>query len=160
MPREKMIDGGLYGATITVLLVAGREGTRTAMASVLDAAPGLHLAGVAADLSGTLSMLGRCPPDVVVVDEGLLGETVARRLAALAPSTAFVVLGMSDHPGFAARARAAGAVDYVRLDDAAERVAAAVSAAGSAASSGSSASRRRTGSRAVTVVPAPGAESI
>ena len=90
-------------------------------------------------MSGTLAVLRRSPPDVVVVDWSLLGEPGLRRLstfAALAPSTAFVVIGMGDHPGFAARARAAGAADYVRLDDAVERVAAAVSAAGLAARSG------------------------
>ena len=109
------------------------------MTSVLAATPGIQAAGVAADLSGTLSVLRRSPPDVVVVDESVLGETGLRRLstfAAVAPSTAFVMIGMGDHPGFAARARAAGAADYVRLDDAAERVAAAVSAAGSGARSG------------------------
>ena len=90
-------------------------------------------------MSGTLAVLRRSPPDVVVVDGSLLGEPGLRRLStftALAPSTAFVVIGMGDHPGFAARARAAGAADYVRLDDAVERVAAAVSAAGSGARGG------------------------
>ena len=123
-----------HGAPITVIVAAGREGTRTAIASVLDGAPGIHPAGVAADLSGTISLLRRSPPDVVVVDRSVLGDPALGRLstfAALAPSTAFVVIGMGDHPGFAAAARAAGAADYVRLDDASDRVAAAVSAAGS-----------------------------
>ena len=134
LPAPAGHDGGARGAAITVLVAAGHEGTRCAVASVLAAAPGIQAADVAADLCGTLSVLRRSPPDVVVVDESLIGEAGLRRLstfAALAPSTAFVVIGMGDHPGFAARARAAGAVDYVRLDDAAERVAAAVSAAGS-----------------------------
>jgi DNA-binding NarL/FixJ family response regulator len=122
------------GGPITVLVAAARQGTRTAITSVLDTAPSIHAAGATADVSGTLAVLRRTPPDVVVVDWSLLGEPGLRRLStfgALAPSTAFVVIGMGDHPGFAARARAAGAADYVRLDDAVERVAAAVSAAGS-----------------------------
>ena len=137
-PRDEQ-HGGPHGAAITVLVAAAREGTRAAMTSVLAAAPGIQAVGVAADLSGTLSVLRRSPPDVVVVDESVLGEAGLRRLstfAAVAPSTAVVVIGMGDHPGFAARARAAGAADYVRIDDAAERVAAAVSAAGFGARSG------------------------
>lgn len=139
LPAPDERDDGSRGGPITVLVAAARQGTRSAIKSVLDAAPGIHAAGVTADVSGTMSMLRRSPPDVVVVDGSLLGEAGFRRLPtfmALAPSTAFVVIGMGDHPGFAARARAAGAADYVRLDDAAERVAAAVSAAGSGARGG------------------------
>ena len=124
---------------ITVLVAAARRETGAAIASVLDAAPGIHTAGVTVDVRGTMAVLGRSPPDVLVVDRLLLGEAGLGRLStltAVAPSTAFVVVGMDDHPGFAAWARAAGAADYVRLDDPAERVAAAVSAAGSGARDG------------------------
>jgi DNA-binding NarL/FixJ family response regulator len=124
---------------ITVLVAAARRGTGAAIASALEAAPGIETAGVTVDVSRTMAVLGRSPPDVLVVDRLLLGEAGLGRLSTfttLAPSTAFVVVGMDDHPGFAALARAAGAADYVRLDDAAERVAAAVSAAGSGARSG------------------------
>jgi two-component system, NarL family, uhpT operon response regulator UhpA len=139
LPAPDEHNGGPRAAPITVLVAAGREATRTAITSVLDAAPGIRAVGVAADVSGTNSMLRRSPPDVVLVDWSLLGDIGLGRLstfAALAPSTAFVVIGMGDHPGFAARARAAGAADYVRLDDSAERVAAGVSAAGAGACSG------------------------
>jgi DNA-binding NarL/FixJ family response regulator len=129
----------LEASPITVLVAAARGATRSAITIVLDAAPGLQPVGVAADLSGMIAVLRRSAPDVVFVDRTVLGAAGLRRLstlAALAPATAFVVIGMSDHPGFGARARAAGAVDYVRLDDPAERVAGAASAAGSVARRG------------------------
>ena len=60
-------------------------------------------------------------PAVVVVDESVLGPDGIAGLPAIVaatPQSAFIVVGMHDHPAYVARAREAGAADYVRLDDA------------------------------------------
>jgi hypothetical protein len=75
-------------------------------------------------------------------------------LVAEAPAAAFVVVGMGDHRKYVTRAREAGAADYVRLDEA-ERLGRSVVQA-SEATAPLPAGRRRAGSRALIVVPAPG----
>jgi DNA-binding NarL/FixJ family response regulator len=65
----------------------------------------------------------------VVVESGLLRPAGMDRLPTLkaaAPHAAFIIIGMGDHTALAARARAAGAFDNVRLDEGSERLAQAV----------------------------------
>ena len=118
----------------TAVIAARRTATRSALRAVLEREPRVVSAGTAPDLSALIRLL-RGEPDVVVVEASVLGEAGVRRLptlSALAPHAAFIVVGMGDHPGFAARARAVGAVAYVRLDQAAERLPHAVLSVASA----------------------------
>ena len=113
-----------------------------------------------ADAPDLRRLLDRVAPAVVVVDESILGGGGSRELSALAgagPRTAFIVVGMHEHPAYLARRRAAGAADYVRLDEAERLAGSVVSATGSSAPF--TAGRRRTGSRALSVVPSPGSDS-
>ena len=142
----------------TVLLASDRSATRSSLWSLLETEPGLEPVAVAADLPSAIRQLRMLMPDVMLVDRRLLGDTGLRRLPMLAleaEETAIVVIGMGDHPGLDALARSAGAAGYIRLDEAAERLAGvpAMLVPGSS-------SPRRAGKRTVTVVPAPGADSI
>ena len=103
-------------------------------------------------------LLGWLRPAVVVVEQSVLGIPGLDALATLvevAPQAAFIVVGMHDHPGYVAWARDAGAVDYVCLDEAVDRLGPSVVEAAEPRVPVDVA-RRTAGSRAITVVPAPG----
>lgn len=147
-------------APISVFIAARHDRVRAALWHLLEREPGVEPLAATADLADMIRLLERLAPAVVVVDQSVLGEAGSDALATLAevaPQARFVVVGMHDHPAYVTWARDAGAADYVRLDEAADRLATVVSEAserGAPISAG-----RRAGSRAVTVVPAPGADS-
>ena len=145
-------------APVTVFLAIRHERLRAALWSLLETEPGIEPLAATADTGDLLRLVRRVAPAVAIVDESVLGDQgVARlpQLVAAAPQTAFVVVGMYDQSTYATRAREAGAVDYVCLDDA-DRLGRSVLEA----SERSAPFRRRTGNRAVRVVPSPGAESM
>ena len=110
----------------TVLVAADRSATRSSLWSLLETEPGLEPVGVVADLPAAIRQLRRLMPDVMLVDRRLLGHAGVGRLRMLAleaEQTAIVVIGMGDHPGLDALVRSAGAAGYIRLDEAAERLA-------------------------------------
>lgn len=93
---------------------------RAALWSLLEAEPGIEPLSATADAADLIRLLGRVAPAVVVVDESVLGSAGIGWLPTLvkaAPETAFIVVGMHDHPGYVTRARDAGAADYMLLDD-------------------------------------------
>ncbi|HEX5621055.1 MAG TPA: hypothetical protein VFX51_21710, partial [Solirubrobacteraceae bacterium] len=146
---------------VSVLIAARDERIRTGLWSLLESEPDVEPIGATADLADLIRLVGRVAPDAIVFHESVFGAVGLGWLplvARAAPRAAFVVVGMHDHPAFTVRAREAGAADYVLLDDA-ERLGRAVVEA-SERSAPLSAGRRRTGRRAMTVVPAPGAASI
>jgi NarL family two-component system response regulator LiaR len=113
---------------LSVVVAAVRDVTRSALWSLVEAEPTLTPAGAASDLAETVRLVRAATPDVVLVDNRLLGRAGVARLsmlAAAAPLTAVILIGMGDHPSLPRRARAAGAAGYVRLDQAAERLASA-----------------------------------
>ena len=116
-------------------MIASRHaGTRSSLSALLDG--DVELLGTARDLRETTWLLRAVSPDVVLLDSHVLGDAGMRRLAALrgiAPDSAFLVLGMGDHPAYGTQAREAGAADYVRLDLAADRLGEAIASAISAA---------------------------
>jgi DNA-binding NarL/FixJ family response regulator len=115
----------LHGMT-TVLIAADRSATRSSLWSLLETEPALEPVGVAADLPAAIRQLRLLQPDVLLVDRRLLGHAGLRRLPMLAleaEQTAIVVIGMGDHPGLDPLVRSAGAAGYIRLDEAAERLA-------------------------------------
>jgi two-component system response regulator DesR len=110
----------------TVLVAAERSTTRSSLWSLLETEPGLEPVGVAADLPAAIRQLRLLGPDVLLVSRRLLGDAGLRRLPMIAlesEGTAIVVIGMGDHPGLDALVRSAGAAGYIRLDEAAERLA-------------------------------------
>lgn len=120
---------------ISVVVAAHHAATRSSLWSVLASEPGVAPVATASDLRDVIRLLRSSSPDVVLVDRAVLGPAGLRRVAtlgALAPAAVFLVVGMGDHPGYGERAREAGAAGYVRLDHAAEQLAAAVRAAASA----------------------------
>jgi DNA-binding NarL/FixJ family response regulator len=145
---------------VPVFVAARHRSVRKALWTLLETEPCVEPVAGVADLGDLRRLLARVAPPVVVVDEAVLGSDGIHglpELIAAAPGTAFVVVGLGDHEVYVTRAREAGAADYVRLDDA-ERLGRAVVAA-MEASAPFTAGRRRTGSRAATAVPAPGAAS-
>jgi DNA-binding NarL/FixJ family response regulator len=110
---------------LTVVVAAGRSATRSSLWSLLETEATLEPVGSAGDLASAIRMVRTLEPNVLVVDRTLLGEAGLRRLPMLTAEfgdTAVVLVGMGDHPGIEAAARAAGAAAYIRLDEAAERV--------------------------------------
>lgn len=142
-------------AHVAVFVAARHSSVRTALWKLLETEPGIEPLAAIAELGDLKRLLARLAPPVVVVDEAVLGDDGISGLEALvagAPETAFIVVGLGEHPLYVTRAREAGAADYIRLDEA-ERLGDAVLAAAPMTSG-----RRRTGKRAMTVVPEPGAD--
>jgi DNA-binding NarL/FixJ family response regulator len=111
-----------------VLLAVGHARTRAALEALFDGEPGFARTASTTDLLSTVRTLREWKPAVVVIDRHLLGHgglDQLRLLAAVAGSAVVIMVGMEDHPRFAARARAAGAAAYIRLEEAAERLATA-----------------------------------
>lgn len=142
---------------VPVVITARNASVRAGLSQLFESASGVQPIAVTTTVAVLLRLLSRTPAAVVVIDELLIRDTELHTLTAVAPQAAFVVVGMHDHPGYVQRAIDAGAIDYVRLDDA-ERLVRAVAAAGER-SRPSVATRRRAGTRAMTLVPSPGADS-
>jgi DNA-binding NarL/FixJ family response regulator len=122
-------------ARTSVVIATRHPAMRSSLCAALDCDPQVRLLGAAGDLRNTIRLLRSFQPDIVLLDAGVLGDEGVRRLPLLrsaAPTTAFLVLGMGDHPAYAAHARRAGAADYLRLDQAADRLPQAIQAAVSA----------------------------
>jgi DNA-binding NarL/FixJ family response regulator len=113
-------------ALTRVVVAADRSTTRSSLWALLETEPGLEPVGVASDLPAAIRQLRTLAPDVLLVDRRLLGHAGLRRLPMLAlesEGAAIVVIGMGDHPGIDALVRSAGGAGYIRLDEAAERLA-------------------------------------
>ena len=146
---------------VSVVIAAHDERIRNVLWTVFKSEVGIEPVGATADPADLIRLLERVVADVIVLHDSVFGAAGLGSLplvARAAPRAAVLVVGMHDHPAFARRARDAGAAAYVRLDDA-ERLGRAVVEA-SEDSAPLVARRRRTGRRAVTVVPTPGEASI
>jgi hypothetical protein len=81
------------------------SGDAVLASAALEGDPQVHLLGAAGDLLDTMRLLRSFQPDIVLLDAGVLSDEGIRRLPLLrsaAPTTAFLVLGMGDHPAYAA----------------------------------------------------------
>jgi DNA-binding NarL/FixJ family response regulator len=139
----------LYPASASVFVAVRRALLRAGLWSLLEAEPGVEPLASTADVGDLLQRLGRDAPDVVIIDEFVLGDAADGRLEMLVtspPQTAFIVVGMHDDPAFLTRARDAGAADYVRLDEA-DRLGRAVNQAAVAARLGTACGMARVGGR-------------
>lgn len=125
----------LAEADAGVVIATRHPAMRSALWAVVEATGGVAPIGETGDLRDTMTLLYLTQPELVLVDTSVLaGPDLAglATLTAAAPHAAIIVIGTGDHPSYAAHARAAGAFDYVLLDDAAERVPEALVAATSA----------------------------
>jgi two-component system, NarL family, response regulator DesR len=113
-------------APITVLIAAGHDRARAALEGLVESEPTLEHVASATNLASSIRALRGSRPELAVIDQAVLGHGGLDRLpllAAVAPMTAFFVLGVETHPDFATRARRAGAAGYILLEEAAERLA-------------------------------------
>jgi nucleotide-binding universal stress UspA family protein len=100
-------------ASTRVLLADEAGFIRTALATALCGTPSVELVAVMNDGRALGEALMRLRPDVLVIDDRLLGRN--RRLP-LDVGARVIVIGVDDDPGYAARARRAGAVAWVPKD--------------------------------------------
>jgi hypothetical protein len=94
-------------ARISAVIATRHPAMRSSLSAALEGDPQVHL-GAAGDLLDTMRLLRSFQPDIVLLDAGVLGDEGIRRLPLLrsaAPTTVFLVLGMGDHPAYAAYAR-------------------------------------------------------
>ena len=115
-----------------VVIATQHPAMRRALWAVVEVVRGVAPIGTAGDLHDATTLLDFTQPELVLVDTSVLGGPDLPRLATLeaaAPHAAVIVIGTGDHPSYAAHARAAGAFDYVLVDDAADRVPEALLAA-------------------------------
>jgi len=101
-----------HRAPASVVIAVRHERVRAALWALLEADPLVEPVAATADAEDLMTLLGRITPAAVVIDDAILAQT------GVVPGTVFVVFGMEDHPGYAARAREMGAADYVRFDEA------------------------------------------
>jgi DNA-binding NarL/FixJ family response regulator len=132
--HPRVASDGATTAEAPIKVVIGEDNPRmrSSLRTLLEATPGVTVAGEAGDLALTRQHVLGHRPDVLVLDlrmpEGLsvpmIGE-LRRRV----PQTHVVVVSMEDAAGFAQCSLAAGASGYVLKDSAAEDLPAAVRAA-------------------------------
>jgi two-component system LytT family response regulator len=96
------------------VLLADKPGFgRTALADALAATPGVELVATIDDGPALRDALARFRPDVLVIDDRLVGHGL-RLPPAARPRV--IVIGVDDDPGYAARASRSGAVAWVPKD--------------------------------------------
>jgi DNA-binding NarL/FixJ family response regulator len=145
----------------SVFIAARHDSLRAALWSLLDAEPGIEPLAATADGADLVRLLRSLAPAVVVVDESVVASAEdgwLPTLVATMPHIAFIVVGMEDDRACLKWARQAGAADYVCVDEA-ERLGRSVVEASSRVAP-FAAGWRPTGRPAISVVPAPGGESI
>jgi DNA-binding NarL/FixJ family response regulator len=104
---------------IRVLLCDDHAVVRVGLKRLLDAADGVEVVGTAADGGEGVDAAARLRPDVVLMDlkmPVLDGVEATRRIAALAPETAVVVLTSFADQARIRRAIDAGATGYLLKD--------------------------------------------
>lgn len=103
------------------VLLADREGgARRALTRLLSDLDGVELVDTVGDRDQLASALRRTRPDVLVVDDRLLGDG----LGAHDDGLRILVLGVDDDPAFAQRAQRLGAEAWIAKDRADERLSA------------------------------------
>lgn len=103
-------------ASIRVLVVDDHESFRRTAAAVVDAADGFLVAGCAASGEEAVDVAAALRPDLVLMDvnlPGIDGLDATRRLRALSPPPAVILLSTYEEEDFDERARDCGAIAYV-----------------------------------------------
>lgn len=128
---------GAMTTPIRVLLVDDQPGVRRGLRMRLGLEPDIDVVGEAADGEQALNAAGATHPQVVLMDvemPGMDGIAATKRLCADNPSCAVVVLSLHDDLDTRARARAAGAVEFVAKHDIDHALTDAIRAAANGAS--------------------------
>lgn len=89
----------------------------------------LEVCGEASDAPKALSLIGRCKPDLVILDISLKhshGLELLKDLKALQPELSVLVLSMHDETLYAERALRAGAMGYITKQEATVNVLSAI----------------------------------
>ena len=103
----------------SVALVEDEQSTRRRLAAVIEAAPELTLAGVAADVASGLRLLAEAKPDVLLTDLGLpdgSGIELIRESRRTLPDTLCLVITVFADETHVMDAIASGAAGYVLKD--------------------------------------------
>lgn len=114
---------------ISLVIADDHELIREGVKKIVRGAPGLRVAGEAADLPGTLEHVSRHKPDVVVLDISLPGYEGVEGLAELRrhyPEQRVIVLSMYSEEQYGLAALNAGASGYVSKAMAAEELVRAI----------------------------------
>lgn len=101
---------------VRVLVVDDHESFRRTAAAVVDATDGFLVAGHAASGEEALAVAAALRPDLVLMDvnlPGIDGMATTRRMRALCPPPAVILLSTYDEEELDGRARACGALAYV-----------------------------------------------
>lgn len=112
-----------------VFVVDDHPLVRESLVALINRQPDLCVRGQAEDSAGAFATLVREPVDVVVVDLSLPGESgleLIKRLQALSPPPAVLVLSMHDEAFYAERALRAGAMGYVMKQETTDKVITAI----------------------------------
>ena len=116
---------------IRVFLADDHVMVREGLASLLAGSPEFEVVGQCGNGLEVIPRIGRCRPDVVVLDvamPGLNGLDVCRQVTRKSPGTAVLVLSVHDKEQFIARALEYGARGYLLKESAAEQLAEALHA--------------------------------
>ena len=112
-----------------VLLVDDHPIMRHGLAQLIRTEEGLDVCGDAGSAAEGLAAVGRCKPDLVVVDLTLPdknGLELLKDIQAMHPGTLCIVLSMHDESVYAERALRAGARGYVMKEAAADHLIGAI----------------------------------
>jgi DNA-binding NarL/FixJ family response regulator len=102
-------------APISLLVAYPKELIRAGLRAML-ANSGIKTVGEATDAPSTLTLAKKHKPDVVLLDAAIPGGDafeLLTRLAKSLPATKFVLLSVLDNPTYMARAKAAGASNFL-----------------------------------------------
>src|SRR5437867_7012593 len=103
-------------AGIRIFLADEHEVVRQGLRALLEAEPGLSVAGEASDGLAVVNLVEKLRPDVLVVDlmmPGLGGLDVTRQITRRSPRTRVVILSMHANEAFLLEALRNGASAYV-----------------------------------------------
>jgi DNA-binding NarL/FixJ family response regulator len=102
-------------ASIALLIAYPKELIRAGLRAMLDKS-GIKIVGEATDAPGTVTLAKKHKPDVVILDAAIPGGDafeLVTKLAKSLPATKFVLLSVLDNPTYMARAKAAGASNFL-----------------------------------------------
>jgi DNA-binding NarL/FixJ family response regulator len=113
-----------------VVLIDDHSVMRQGLAALINAEPGLYVAGEAEDLHEAMEVIAATRPRVALIDISLKGGgnglELIKQICAHQPDVLPLVLSMHDEAVYAERALHAGARGYIRKVEAADKVMAAI----------------------------------
>jgi DNA-binding NarL/FixJ family response regulator len=113
------MTGGVAGGEVRVVIVDDQPLIRQGFSMILAAQPGIDVVGEAADGEAALAEIGRCDPDVVLMDirmPGLDGIETTRRITATSTRPRVLILTTFGIDEYVTDALSAGASGFVLKD--------------------------------------------